>query len=985
MESILRKFTQSVSEAGHAIALKERGRQLTYEQLDKESTKIAHYLVDNGFEKGNFVAIYLKRSMDTVVALLGVLKAGGVYVSLDPTHPNERNHYIIQDINASFVISNKGSLDKLNGLQLAPAIHTLQLEQLANYEVPTSFAPVNDQAEDVCYTIFTSGTTGKPKGTLIRQQGVLNLVDYMQKQWHVTNEDRILQFATYSFDASVLDTFLSLLTGATLYLIDDEERMAERNFLQVVHQEQITIIPVLPTVFFNRIVNYLTEETADLFTSVKLVGVGGELLTGDLARKFKSSVCGETRFFNLYGPTEITVMATAYEVPKDLAADVYSVPIGQQLPGNKTYVVNERGELCAENEVGELWVASVGISLGYLHNQEKTAEVFVKNPFDTHIYEGIVYKTGDLVKQLADGNIEFVSRKDTQVKIRGHRIEIAEIETKMNEIAGVHNAVVVVEKEGEDQILKAFFTSPQEIALPDMVEVLKQELPSYMIPTKFRQLVDIPFAPTGKVDRKALEKVEAQRVSLVNKDTYVAPRNDIEQAIATVWQQVLKLDEVSVTDDLFDIGGHSLKIIEMLSHLKKTYPVLTIKDFFDLKTVEKLAQKVAQTKTVADTTFNGEFTQLTEWPQIEVAAQLPQVETVLVTGATGFLGSHIAQQLVEENKKVVLLVRGETAKQRAEATMEQYFNQTLNPNITVVSGDMTMPYFGLAKTQFEKLAMQLDAIVHSAADVRHFGNREHFEKVNVLGTQHIFELVEINPAIVFHHISTVGVVQDLLGEGKWQALQSETRIPADLQLESVYTDTKLKAEKWILDKANEGKQVFIYRMGNLAGRYSDGHFQQNIHENAFYRMVKLMMLVNKAPNVQWMVDFTPIDFAAKVVVTSVLQQQHEKRIYHVCHPKPIPFARFVDILNELDFNIALVETNVYEDYVLNGTVDEEVQNLAVAQLDGDGAHDTEAVFASEATMQRLGITQLPQLEKQYVKKLIDYAVQVGFMKVAVYN
>lgn len=982
MESILSKFQQIVSECQQAVALKERGRQFTYEQLDKESDKIAHYLIENGFEKGNFVAIYLKRSIDTVVALLGVLKAGGIYVSLDPTHPNERNHYIIQDINASFVISNEGSLKKLHDLQLGNAVHIVQLEKLAQHIVPADFTAVCDELEDVCYTIFTSGTTGKPKGTLIRQQGVVNLVHYMQQHWHVTREDRVLQFATYSFDASVLDTFLSLLTGSTLYLIDDEERMAEQSFLDVVSQEQITVIPVLPTVFFNRIVNDLTEETAPLFASVKLVGVGGELLTGDLARKFKASACGEARFFNLYGPTEITVMATAYEVPADLAPEVYSVPIGQQLPGNKVYVVNEEGELCADDEVGELWVASVGISLGYLHNEEKTAEVFVENPFDAHLYGGMVYKTGDLVKRLVDGNIEFVSRKDTQVKIRGHRIEIAEIETRLNELAGVDNAVVVVEQEGDEPILKAFFTAQQPLDAAHLVNRLKNDLPSYMMPTKCRQLDEIPFAPTGKVDRKALEKVTAERVAF-NTGVYVAPRNAIEQDIARVWQQVLKLERVSVTDDLFDIGGHSLKIIEMLSSLKKTYATLTIKDFFDLKTVEKLAEKVAKTQVQEESAFNGEFTQLTEWPKMDISAELPKAQTILVTGATGFLGSHIAYQLVQAGKQVVLLVRGDDARARAEATMQQYFNETLAPTITVVRGDMTEQYFGMAKQQFEALAMQLDAIIHSAADVRHFGNREHFEKVNVVGTQHIFELVNINPAIVFHHISTVGVVQDLLAERKWQALQGLTTIPADLQLESVYTDTKLKAEKWILERATEGKQVFIYRMGNLAGRYVDGHFQQNIHENAFYRMLKLMLLVGKAPDVQWMVDFTPVDFAAEVVVASILKEQHKQRVYHVCHPNPIPFARFIAILQELGYDMERVPTAVYEDYILNGTTDEEVQNLAVAQLDGDGAHDTEAVFASQVTMQSLGITSLPQLEKAYVQKLMHYAMEVGFMKVAV--
>lgn len=983
MVSILGEFNQVVSKYGNFIALKERGRQLTYQDLDSESNKIANYLISNGLKKGDFVAIYLKRSMDTVISLLGIIKAGGVYVPLDPTHPNERNNYIIEDIDASFIISNHDSSQKVKELQLKASVNIVMLESLQDTSVHGAFKQVQDAMDDVCYTIFTSGTTGKPKGTLIRQKGIINLVQYMKTNWHVHEQDKILQFATYSFDASVLDTFLSLLTGALLYLIDDDERMAEENFLTVVKNEGITVIPVLPTVFFNRIVNHLSESNANQFYSVKLVGVGGELLTGDLARKFKSGFCSETRFFNLYGPTEITVMATAYEVPKDLNSDVYSVPIGTQLPGNKIYIVNESGNLCEENEVGELWIASVGISLGYLNNKEKTEEVFIKNPFDPHIYEGIVYKTGDLVKRLKDGNVEFVSRMDTQVKIRGHRIEIAEIETKLNEIKGVENAVVVVEKDGDEPILKAFFTSSEQVEFTAIIDSLKMDLPSYMIPAKFQQLGDIPFAPTGKVDRKALEKVEAKRVSLSKIEDFIRPRNQVERDIVDVWEHVLKLDSISVNDDLFDIGGHSLKIIEILSHLKQTYPVLTIKDFFDLKTVENLAKKVLNTTQASEEQVKGEFTYLTESPEIFIHEELPTAQTILVTGATGFLGSHIMNKLIEEGKNVILLVRGETAEKRIQDMMNNYFNKALNAQITIINGDLTKQNLGLDREVFKQLAWEIDAVIHSAADVRHFGDREHFEKVNVQGTKNVFGLVDINSKIVFHHISTVGIIQDLLAEGKWDLFKGATEIPDHLQLESVYTDTKMEAEKWILDQSKEGKQVFIYRMGNLTGRYSDGRFQNNINENSFYRMLKLMILVNKAPKVQWMVDFTPIDFAAEVVVQSLRTKKHTQRVYHVCHPEPIPFEQFVSILNELDLDIKMVDKAFYDTYVLSGHVNEEVKNLAVAQLDGDGANDSNAIFDSKNTMNRLGIHQIPKLDKTYMGKIINYAVTDGFIKVPV--
>ena len=208
-------------------------------------------------------------------------------------------------------------------------------------------------------------------------------------------------------------------------------------------------------------------------------------------------------------------------------------------------------------------------------------------------------------------------------------------------------------------------------------------------------------------------------------------------------------------------------------------------------------------------------------------------------------------------------------------------------------------------------------------------------------------------------------------------------IQEQLELESVYTDTKLKAEKWILDQANAGKQVFVYRMGNLLGRYSDGQFQNNIHENAFYRMLKLMILVNKAPKVQWMV-FTPVDFAADVIVKSVAAKEQSVRVYHVCHPEPIPFEEFVGLLNELDLEIELVDKDYYESYILSDGMTEEVKNLAIAQLDGDGANDSNAIFDSRKTMQLLKIKNLPTVNKAYIGKLIiEYASEQQFIKVAV--
>ncbi|MEX3625427.1 amino acid adenylation domain-containing protein [Viridibacillus arvi] len=977
MSTILKQFNEVVRNFGTNVAIKEGNKTITYTELECESNKIAVYLQEKGLEKGQFVSIYLKRSMETIISILGILKAGGVYVPLDPSHPVERTKYIINDTKSLIVITSGDLLGSVKALGLDATTNCLLMEDLKHRKAK-EIAFIGDNVDDLAYVIYTSGTTGNPKGTLIRQRGVINLMNFMLPDWNITDKDIIMQFATYSFDASILDTFASLYSGATLYLIADEERMSEEQFLGVIERERISIIPAIPTVFFNRIVNYVNGKSLNTFEKVKIVGVAGELLTGDLARKFKNSFGESIRFFNLYGPTETTAIVTCYEVPNNISEAVFSVPIGDDLPGTKLYVVREDGTICATDEVGELWIASEGIALGYLNNEAKTAESFIKNPFDADIHGGMIYKSGDLVKRLSDNNIEFISRKDTQVKIRGHRIEIAEIETRMNEIDEINDAVVVVEMVDGEKTLKGFFTSDVTLTFSRIVNHLKETLPEYMIPTKMKQIDDIPFAPTGKADRRKLEQLEADAV-VMTVETIVEPRNEIERDVLDAWKNVLGITNIGVTDNLFNIGGHSLNIIAILAQLKVKYKTLSIKDFFDLKTVEKLAEKVANDANLTEDVFNNEFVQLTEYPEMSVDAPLPKVETVLVTGATGFLGSHIVNKLVEEGKRVVLIVRGDDAYERANATMKYYFNKALITNIYMFNGDLTEKYMGLKKDTFDKIARMVDAVIHSAADVRHFGDRAHFEKINVQGTKNVLDLMDVNPNIVFHHVSTIGIPQDLLAEGNWSRLEGSTDIPADLSVESVYTDTKLEAEKLVLAKVKEGKQAFIYRMGNLVGRHSDGKFQRNIDANAFYRMLKLMILGKKAPNVQWKVDFMPIDFASEVVVKSVLKTDNAQRVYHVCHPNPIAFEQLIVILNDLDFDIQLVDKDEYNAYILSDAVSDEVKNLAVAQLDGDGANDSNAVYNSTGTMKALSINDIPELNKEYIGKLIQQATNVGFI------
>ncbi|MEI5906366.1 amino acid adenylation domain-containing protein [Bacillus spongiae] len=974
--NIVKKFCLTVEKFENDIAIKTTNESLTYKELDIESDKVAYYLHKNGLKKGEFVSIYLQRSVDTVISILGILKAGGVYVPLDPKHPKERNTYIIEDTNSPFILTDSKYKKELANMKLSSEI--ICIESLKEFtKISLDISP-----DDTAYVIYTSGTTGNPKGALIHHKGVINLVDWVYNTWKIENDDVVLQFATYSFDASVIDTFSSLLKGSTLFIISDEERVSEENFIKVINTENITIIPALPNVLFSRVVNYSKDNNINKLGKVKALGVGGELLTFDLFKNFRECFGGTIRFFNLYGPTESTVVCSAYETPSkvDNNENIFSVPIGKEISETKLYIVNEEGNLCEKGEIGELWIASVGLSQGYLNNKKKTKEVFIKNPFD-NIFGGKVYKSGDLVKYKEDGNIEFIDRKDTQVKIRGHRIEIGEIESKLNMLEEIHNSIVVVEENENDKILKAFYTSKEYIDKKDIIKYLKEKIPSYMIPSKLSMIDKIPFTPTGKVDRKLLALKEAEKIILT--DEIIHPRNEVEKNIVNAWKEVLKVDNIGIKEDFFEIGGHSLKIIEVLAQLKRKYRNLSISDFFELRTVEKLAIKAYQNNFELEKEIKeNEFKYLKEYPILKVKENLKEdVNSVLLTGATGFLGSHILKKLVDNNIKIYLLVRGRNPKSRIESILKEYFGLFPIDTIQIINGDLTDKYLGMTENEFNELAGNINAIIHCAADVRHFGDRNHFEKINVLGTKNIIELLDKNQNIVFHHISTIGISQDLLSEGKWDKLEKNIESINNLTLDNIYTDTKLKAEKIVLDKINEGKNAFIYRMGNLTGRSDDGKFQKNIESNAFYRMMKLMILLKKAPKVNWLVDVTPVDFASDIVMKGVMKKIHTHRVYNVSHPNPIHFESLVDLFNEVGFEIDLIDKMSYEEYALNNKLTKEAKDLLVSQLDGDGAIDSRAVFDSSKTMRELNIAvkDVPIINKELIDKLLSEAERVGFI------
>ncbi|BAU28745.1 amino acid adenylation domain-containing protein/thioester reductase-like protein [Aneurinibacillus soli] len=991
-------FVEAAEKFPARIALSSEKGQLTYEELHHKSDQVAQMLCDHGLKKGDFVALFMERSLETVVGLLGIMKAGGVYVPIDPEYPLARIEYMIEDSRAAFIIT---KTQYTNILQESSCFdgHTAQVLYVDDAALlpynPIHFS-IYPEAVDPAYMIYTSGSTGHPKGTVILHRGAVNLLVYLRGPYECMPDDVFLQFASYSFDASIAETFSALLWGARLHLLSNVERMAIEEFANAAERVKATGALALPTAFFKQIAAYLEDKSIRKLQTIKRIIVAGEALTGETVRLWQRRFGLGSKVFNAYGPTECTVGTTIYLIEEEVPSDQVYIPIGKPYDNYETYIVDPNGQLCPIHVPGELYIGGVGLAKEYLNKPDKTAEAFVPHLFSDSSGK-YLYKSGDIVRLLADGNIEYVGRKDNQVKIRGHRIEIDEIEDVFAKQADVEHVAVVAktEEDGNKRLVTYYSTgSMQPLDEKKIRNFLAQSLPGYMVPEQFIYLENMPIAPTGKIDRKLLV-TRKDKITLIQKNRE-KPKSETEKCIAKAWEKVLGVEEIGVADDFFDIGGHSLKIISILVLLKPKFPSLKIQDFFRCRTIAALAEYVeraGESEPVhALSNEERQIKELTEPPVIKGAKKREwnTARNVLVTGGTGYLGAHIVHELLQETKaNVYCLVRvsdGGSPEQRLLNTVHFYFPdsnlEAFKSRIVIVEGDLSEPDLGISPDVRDHLSEKIDAIIHCAADVRHFGDSSQFEKVNVRGTSSLLDIIRNKQDAHFHHISTVSVPEDLAASGQWNDFVKNGDFTYDVVLENEYSNSKLRAEN-IVRTAMKGIPATIYRVGNLVGRTQSGKFQRNIESNAFYRMIKAMLLLGIAPAADWYVDITPVDYASRAIVNLASQPEIEGRTFHICNSEQIHYTDFITQLQSLGYEITLLEPTRYREALFQ--VDDpgekaEALELAIAQLEGDGAHDSEYRYVcneAQEILMRAGI-DCPKPDHDLVQALVTYAIKIGY-------
>jgi amino acid adenylation domain-containing protein len=580
-----------------AVAVVFEGETLTYAELDRRANQLSHFLLSLGVRPDRFVGLCVERSLEMVVGMLGILKAGCAYVPLDPSYPQDRLEYMSRNSACPVLLTQEGLLGHLPPSEARTVCLDRDWHQIAGQPEHDPGVPSAPAPASLAYMIYTSGSTGRPKGAMLPHAGVVNRLLWMQEAYGLTPADRVLQKTPFSFDVSVWELFWPLLTGARLVMALPGGHQDPRYLADTIAKEGITTLHFVPSmlqVFLEQ------PDLAQACASVKRVFCSGEALPDSVRQRFFERL--DAQLHNLYGPTEASVDVTFWECAPDSApTTVATVPIGRPIANTRIYILDGYGNPSPSEIPGELHIGGVCLARGYLGRPDLTAEKFVPDPFGGEPGARL-YRTGDLVRGLPDGNIDFLGRLDFQVKIRGFRIELAEIEAVLMQHSSLSQAIVTAREDRPgDRRLVAYLTAAAGGVAPSFDELralIRNQLPDYMVPAAFVTLESMPLTPSGKVDRRALP---APGALLEDPDRFVSPRTPLEAFLVGVFADVLGTEQVSVHGDFFDLGGNSLMATQVAAMVQEVLPIeIPLRKLFEARTVAAIAQVIHESTAEMD-------------------------------------------------------------------------------------------------------------------------------------------------------------------------------------------------------------------------------------------------------------------------------------------------------------------------------------------------------------------------------------------------
>lgn len=895
-----------------AVAVVFEDQKLTYRELNQRSNQLAHYLRKLGVSPEVSVCICIDRSLEMIVGLLGILKAGGAYVPLDPVYPQEWLKFIQQDVRSPILLTQEKLVTKLSEYQKTIVCLDTDWSKISEEIVENLVTGV--QTNNLAYVIYTSGSTGKPKGVMIQHQSLVNFTETAKVIYEISASDRILQFASISFDTAAEEIYPCLICGATLVIRTDEILGSVSTFMQKCREWELTVLD-LPTAYWHMIASELTNASFTSSKFLRLVIIGGEQVLPEKVAIWRKYVGIHPQLINTYGPTEATVVTTFCNLsPTEIHNQ--EVSIGYPISNVQVYILDQYLQTVPVGILGEIYIGGAGLARGYLNRPDLTHEKFIPNPFLTSTR---LYKTGDLAHYRLDGAIEFIGRIDDQVKVRGFRIELGEIEAVLAKHQDVQQTVVIAK---QDSLVAYVVPCSHTPTLTQLRDFLKQQLPYYMVPNTFVFLENLPLTPNGKIDRKAL--LVSKTAKLEQERCFRTPRTPLEKELVGIWSEILKVQQVGIDDNFFDLGGHSLLIVQMFARLRASFQVdLQLQDLFESPTVATFAERLG-------TAHQSLFSVNIAYPTFELKDEATldptincddkeidkttDVACILLTGVTGFLGAFLLDELLQQTQAdIYCLVRAanaEQGKQRIQHSLESYliWNEYYSSRIIPVVGDLSQPLLGLSQAQFTVLAKKLDVIYHNGAWVHHASPYSTLKAANVLGTQEVLRLacqIKIKPV---HFISTDSVFSAHTGTGV-KVVHEHSNLDDYPIPEGGYTQSKWVAEKLVTIARDRGLPVCIYRPGRISGHSKTGVFNPN---DFFYRLLIGCTQLGSVPKREFFDGLAPVDYVSKVVVHLSKQQESLGKNFHVLNQKHLELKILFNVVRSFGYPLTQVSDEQWQ-------------------------------------------------------------------------
>jgi len=877
-----------------ALAVLSDEERLGYRALDRRADRLAHALRERGVAPEVVVPVCLERCADRVVALLGVLKAGGAFLPLDPSHPAARLRRLAEDAGAAVVLAGAEHRALFAGAALTVD------EACAGQPA----GPVQDVShpDDLAYLIYTSGTTGTPKGVPVTHRSLAFALSRAAEAYGLGPTDRVLQLGSLSFDTSLEQTLAPLLSGATLVL-GGRHTWAPIELTHRTAELGVTVADLTPT-YWHRFLDALGDRKRGL-APLRLLIVGGDTVHAEDCRTTLRRLPG-TRLLNAYGLTEAGITSTLCEITPDLLAALAHapVPVGRPLLGTHVHVLDEQLAPVPPGLKGEVYLGGLGLARGYWRSPVATAERFLPDPYAA-LPGGRMYRTGDTGRWRADGHLELLGRIDEQVKIRGFRVDPAEIESVLTGHPAVGQARVLT-GEGQDgtRTLTAYYTARGEPP-EDLREFIAARLPDHLVPAAFLAVDRMPLTPGGKIDTRRLARTAPPGPARPGPNGAAAA----EHGLAYLWAQLLGVQGVSAEDDFFALGGNSLLAMEMLARARIMFGI-------GIDHVRELTRALladpslgsftaavhrARTGGHADGDDRIDFTAEAELG-VPVRAtdgdpRWADPAEILLTGATGFCGAHLLHTLLTTtDARVHCLVRApdaEHALERIRAAQQRYLRRDLHTDrVVALVGDLAEPLLGLDRAAFGHLADTVDTVHHLGGQVNFLYPYRQLRAANVAGTREVIRLAGHSRGIPVHYLSSMAVLAGFGPAGVGHVTE-DTPLGHPDRLSVGYVESKWVAEALLRNAACAGLPVSVYRVNDVTGDLATGTMNTGTELCA---LIKYMADTGTCPDVELPLDFVPADSFTRALA-HLARTPADGRVYHLTNPRPAALPALAERLS----------------------------------------------------------------------------------------